>query len=303
MKKTLLIKFIFLFLFAITNNHLSYANSNLYSTKAWKTIFKQKNITNHPIIFIHGIAGGFQDWDKTTRLISNSRSFEMRYLDNNKIFHNYYPPEQKNWIWNISYYTNDPISESLAGDLSIYSQRLKKILQKISKITKKKKFILIAHSMGGLIARKYMTLDKKCWDSVHKVLTIGTPHMGVETSISIVGQLRDLRPESKFITKLNKDWKKFKQKSSLKKWGVIAGITEQDLSKVKPYSTDGAGLGYITISSAIPFGEWQQATEKSFKKPSYNTTHFGFRSVAKANHVELLNHKKTLAGIHWAVQK
>lgn len=122
-----------------------------------------------------------------------SNYYEMRYIKNNKVYHNYYGEEPERWVWNISYYTLNGVKETIYGDLNLYARRLHKMIEIIKEITGKDKVIIVAHSMGGLVARKYMTTNNKCWESVYKILTVGTPNEGVEVSVGIVGQLRDLK--------------------------------------------------------------------------------------------------------------
>jgi hypothetical protein len=279
-----------------------YGSKSIEESKTWEEVFKKEHVVDYPIIFIHGIGGGYKDWHRAANIISSNNYFEMRFLEEGKVFHNYFGQKPtSSWVWNVSYYTIDPINEIISGELTKYSYRLKELLKKISLITGKEKFVLVAHSMGGLVARKYMTLDQKCWDSVHKIITVATPHNGVETSIGVVGQLRDLRPESKFLKSLNKNWAKYDK--THKKWGIVAGVMNKDLNKVKYFSTDNAGIGYITISSAIPFEEWRKAIKKPFGKPQYNTDNFGYRVLVNANHIELLRQPATLEAIYWGITK
>ena len=158
----------------------------------------------YPIIFIHGIAGGFQDWQPMIDKLS-STSFKMGPLFEDDFFHNYMniPPKNELWLWNITYYTPNPIMESFTGNLTNYTFRLQQMIGAILTITKKNKVILIAHSMGGLVAQNYMVQSQKNWDSVHKIVTVATPFTGVSTSIGIVGQLEDLRRGSQFIKTLH----------------------------------------------------------------------------------------------------
>ncbi|MFC1752464.1 esterase/lipase family protein [Thermoproteota archaeon] len=282
---------------------LSASKLDLSDSASWHYLKTFWQIKDYPIVFIHGIAGGFSDWQKTADIISDHHTYEMRFLDKDKIYHNYYGKKPKIWVWNVSYYTIFSLEESFTGYLDLYAERLKQMIAVIKQITGSDKVVICAHSMGGLIARKYMSMDQQCWDSVYKVLTVATPHQGVGTSFYIVGQLRDLRPESEFIKNLNTDWLKF-DTGPIKKWGVIAGLisSETITDKIDGIATDGAGIGYVTLSSAIPFKEWKDALEYSMESPSYNTLHFGFRRIIRASHVALLTHPHVLEGIRWAVR-
>ncbi|AGB41237.1 PGAP1-like protein [Halobacteroides halobius DSM 5150] len=258
--------------------------------------------TAYPIIFVHGIAKGVDAWKRTAKIISNDNYYEMRYIEEDKVYHNFYGERPQQWIWSISYYTTNPIEESLFGDLTLYAQRLNKIIDLIKKITNRDKVILVAHSMGGLVARKYMTLKEENWETVHKILTVGSPHQGVITSVGIVGQLKDLASNSEFIKELKKDWEKLYINNN-KKWGVIGAIDKTKFynRNNSPHATDSGGPGFVRISSSIPYNEWQDAIKK-LNQANYNTPHFGFRLAVDATHLDLLFHKGTFKGIQWTIE-
>ena len=185
----------------------------------------------------------------------------MRCNDEGELFNNYrgIPPTTSNWIWNVSYYHDRPLKEAFQGTLTTYAERLRDIITVVKNMSGSEKVVLISHSMGGLVARAYMTLDETCWHSVHKIVTVATPHEGVKTSVSIVGQLKDLRKGSDFIQQLNAHWLS-KTEQGYQGWGVIGAVdidADQTPSLAKAGSmTDSGGIGFIELSSAIPFCEW-----------------------------------------------
>ncbi|MBI1861197.1 MAG: alpha/beta fold hydrolase [Deltaproteobacteria bacterium] len=62
---------------------------------------------------------------------------------------------------------------------------------------------VIAHSLGGIIARYYVQLQGGD-GPVRNLITLGTPHGGTELSrLSILPNVRDLNPESPIIRRLN----------------------------------------------------------------------------------------------------
>ncbi|BDU49952.1 esterase/lipase family protein [Haliovirga abyssi] len=291
-----------IFGFFILNLTIAFSkDTNFYNLEFWKKLEK----VDYPIVFIHGIGGGFKNWDIAATLVSNENYYEMRYLDGKGLFHNYFPENQnkskKPWVWNVSYYTMNPLKESIEGDLTTYAKRLEEIIEKIKLITGKEKVVLIAHSMGGLVARKYMTLNDKNWDSVYKILTVGTPNIGVSTSVPIVGQLRDLGMNNSFQKDMNKVWY---SKDYKKKWGVVGGVETKLWINYKnnKFATDLAGIGYVEIRSSIPNGEWKEAV-RELNRAKYNTKNYGFRIAVSDNHMGLLYNKGTLEGIVWAIKK
>jgi hypothetical protein len=253
------------------------------------------------VIFVHGIAADHHDWYNTINLVSDSHC-KMRFLNENEITHNY-SNDNNSLIWTVSYYSPEVLKESFFGDLSIYALRLEKIIELIKKLTGKSKAVIIAHSMGGLVSRKYMTNSVSNWNSIHKILTIGTPNEGVITSIGIVGQLIDLKKDSHFLSGLNLSWNRLYD-PNIKKWGVIGGIDKTFILNYflkDSVKTDQAGPGYITISSAIPYNEWKDAVI-NIGNEEFNTTNFGFRIAVNADHRQLLIHEALFKGIKWTLE-
>lgn len=285
----------------------SLARTDYLAQENWEKIFASEKVVDYPIVFVHGIGGHVGHWEQAMETMVGSDYYEMRYYEDDTIYHNYFFDEPEYWLWSVSYYTMNPIEESFFGDLTLYAKRLQKMIDLIKKMTGHQKVVLISHSMGGLVARKYMTLDRKSWNSVHKILTVGTPNEGVGTSIPIVGQLEDLRKDSDFIKELNQEWPKFDQADI--KWGVVGAIDKlsvfnpNPLGTNSPKSTDSGGPGFIHLSSSIPYGEWENAFNQYFEEAVYNTGHFGFRLAVNGTHLGLLYHEGTFEGIHWAIRK
>lgn len=91
------------------------------------------------------------------------------------------------------------------------SATVKKEINSILKQTKAKKIILVGHSLGGIVARYYMTfLGGKKY--VKKLITIGTPHYGgTDPNLQELFWLyfkkelrKDLERDGKFLNQLNK---------------------------------------------------------------------------------------------------
>lgn len=278
------------------------AAEDYFAHDTWTRIFAREPVVDYPIIFVHGIAGKTEEWDRTMKTLVGDEHFHMRYYDEESIYHNYYGDKPKRWVWSISYYTVNVLGESFRGDLTLYAQRLQKMIQLIQKMSGKDKVVIITHSMGGLVARKYMTLDRTCWNSVHRILTVGSPNEGVATSVGVVGQLADLRRGSAFICQLNTEWALMTKGE--RKWGVIGALDRRIYSHTafNPNATDSGGPGFIAISSSIPL-EWDDALGNQFGKAATNTLHYGFRLAVDARHLDLLYHEGTFRGIHWALKK
>lgn len=304
MRKCLLVVFIMTILVMLMGTGVL-ASDNYLVRNTWNKILHDPSTMNYPVIFVHGIAGQVEFWEKTMQTMVGQDYFEMRYFQDDKIYHTYYGKKPAHWVWSVSYYTINSLEESVFGDLTLYAHRLKEMIEIIKTITGEDKVVIVAHSMGGLIARKYMTLNQESWNSVYKILTVGTPNEGVVVSPGIVGQLEDLRAGSAFIKNLQADWERL-AKNGPKKWGVVGGIetkvpfvnTEND-----PNVTDWGGPGFVAISSAIPYGEWAEAVGANFGKEAFNTTHFAFRLAVPSGHMGLLYNEGTFRGIAWVLKK
>ena len=109
-----------------------------------------------------------------------------------------------------------------------YSDRLKKVVNIVLHHTGKNKVIIIAHSMGGLVARAYIK-NYNATDKVDKLIMIGTPNHGIYGWLgyfcrySYTGQeCEDMQYNSNFITSLNK------ANENYSKYFTIAGNCSYD---------------------------------------------------------------------------
>ena len=255
----------------------------------------------YPIIFIHGIANDFAPWTPAIlKMRGETPHYEMRYQTKEKIFHNFDGTisDSGSSFWNVSYYLDRPLQESFFGHLEEYAVRLQAMIRLIQKLTGQQKVVLVAHSMGGLVARRAMTLDDDSWNSVYRIVTVGTPHEGVRVSPKLIPQFRDLQPKSEFLSELNRAWEMHVSFDPVKKWGVVGAVSRLSLLK-NGLRTDAAGPGFVAIGSSIPFGEWEEAIQ-AWDIPTLNTAHFGFRVATRAGHNELLDHPVTYGAIEWA---
>ncbi len=93
-------------------------------------------------------------------------------------------------------------------NIETYAIRLKELIDLVKYRTGKEKVIIIAHSMGGLVARSYIQIFSD--QSIHKLILIATPNHGIEGSINdycpILGERKecsDMSASSIFINRLN----------------------------------------------------------------------------------------------------
>jgi hypothetical protein len=92
--------------------------------------------------------------------------------------------------------------------IETYGLRLREAVNVIKHKTGQDKVVLVAHSMGGLVARRYLQLFGD--DDVAALIMIGTPNNGItgktKTLCHVFGgkdECEDMKSGSLFITKLN----------------------------------------------------------------------------------------------------
>ncbi len=93
-------------------------------------------------------------------------------------------------------------------NIDTYSIKLRTLVEKLKYETGQPKVIIVAHSMGGLVARRYIQLFGN--ESVDKLILIATPNQGITGDIvslcSVFGakaECNDLTSGSLFLNKLN----------------------------------------------------------------------------------------------------
>lgn len=135
------------------------------------------------IILVHGMDDNADSWNEM-----------LDYFDNHNIADNYN-------VWTFEYKWMLPIADN---GQKMYDMIVKKISDEINEYP-----IIVAHSMGGLVARYYISLNS---DSKYhyRLITLGTPHLGsgLADLASIfdwanVTGVTDLAPGSSFLEDLN----------------------------------------------------------------------------------------------------
>jgi len=100
------------------------------------------------------------------------------------------------------------VIETKTDNLDSYTLRLRDIINLIKQKTGKDKVVIIAHSMGGLVAKKYIQIFGN--GDIDILILLGAPNNGIDESIlrycSLLGaslECRDMDSTSLFINKLN----------------------------------------------------------------------------------------------------
>ncbi len=115
-------------------------------------------------------------------------------------------------------------------NLDTYAIRLKALIDLVKERTDKPKVKIVAHSMGGLIARRYIQIFGE--DDVDKLIMIATPNKGIAgqagSYCGIIGENReciDMQENSLFINKVNDP---SKQPSKVKLYTLIGRGCQMD---------------------------------------------------------------------------
>ena len=100
--------------------------------------------------------------------------------------------------------------QTKSENVDTYAVRLKEILDTVTYNTGRPKVIIVAHSMGGLVARRYLQIFGT--EKVDKLIMFGTPNHGVTGDVAnlcpVIGEdleCRDLTEGSVLLDKLNRE--------------------------------------------------------------------------------------------------
>lgn len=182
--------------------------------------------TKFPIIFLHGHAFSKQAsaennlnvFDKMQRALEKNK-----YLNGDTILLSSTKKDEKGILGKTfypitlkaSYYfdimkTKDSttILQTKKDNIDTYSIRLKDIISEVKYKTNREKVIIIAYSMGGLVARRYLQVFGE--QDVERLILIATPNNGISDNVlqycSFFGEeaeCNDMNKDSLFINKLD----------------------------------------------------------------------------------------------------
>lgn len=251
------------------------------------------------ILFVHGFTGGAETWKP-----SNGKSFPELLLTNPVIKENYS-------VAQFEYYSKFSVVINQASNLFAQLQNLifrssQKRIRKISEISELSEMlnteikirlqaydviIIIAHSMGGLVAKSLIVENLKT-EMVSKVklfITLATPHSGATLAtysnlISPNLQIKDMKPLADFLVGVNDAWLKAKARPVTK---YIYGLSDTIVLK----------------SSAVPIDKEKQdlyAVEEdhfSITKPANEHA-----SVFKVVEDNILKFSPEATGLHLSSQ-
>jgi len=136
------------------------------------------------------------------------------------------------------------VSESKTTNIDTYALRLKESIDYTMYITGSSKVDIVAHSMGGLVVRRYMQIFGT--QNLGTVILIASPNNGIsDTTYNLCkifgasNECEDMRPNSIFIKKLND----FSSQPDLKTLYLVVG---------RGCNTDGLdGDGIVSVNSSL----------------------------------------------------
>jgi pimeloyl-ACP methyl ester carboxylesterase len=174
-KIILLVFFFFILTWLVTYNIQDQNSALLNDTNSTQPADgSQKNISSsYPIILVHGWMGKAIDYQ------SYALKFQEQGIAENKGIINRYSIEaicQEKWpkaiVVSAEYYYDDNLNHGIED----YAKELDHDVRLVMNCTGSDQVILLAHSMGGLVSRKYMVDYGN--EHVKKLITLGTPHYG-----------------------------------------------------------------------------------------------------------------------------
>jgi len=178
--------------------------------------------TPYPVLFIHGHAVNEKDSPEAS--LASFAKIQAQMLEDGYINAGQIGLDSEDIPWGdatapfsvratyyyISYYDlgDYQLTTLKTEGIENYAIRLKELIDLVLEKSGKDKLVIVAHSMGGLVAREYLTLFGE--DDISKLIMVGTPNHGVKGSVKeycgLIGsdkECRDMAEDSIFLKRLN----------------------------------------------------------------------------------------------------
>lgn len=208
-----------------------------------KIIHENPEKVNTIVVFLHGFIGGEETWikeDKNKSLIDSVFKTGLKekvdvglFLYHTKLLEFFPKISRIGKLLNKKKATKNLAIESLSD---LLSTQLK------YRCTNYENIVLIGHSMGGLVAKRFILDDikKNTTSKVKLYISLATPHSGSDLATygkSIISncQVKDLAPLSSNINSLNQQWVQCK---SLPKRFYAQGLSDDVVPKISGVSLD-----------------------------------------------------------------
>jgi alpha/beta hydrolase fold len=187
----------------------------------------RNNPATYPVVFLHGHA--FTNSVSAEYTLDGFNKLQKKLEDEGYVnagVVSLYTEKNEEGIWSkswepfsikASYYydlfkepENYVVVQTNSENVDTYAIRLKDIIDTIKFKTGRPKVIIVAHSMGGLVARRYMQIFGS--ENVAKLIMIAVPNKGITGSTlgycPLIGEkleCRDMSSGSLLLNKLNRD--------------------------------------------------------------------------------------------------
>ncbi|MFH1209301.1 MAG: alpha/beta fold hydrolase, partial [archaeon] len=240
---------------------------------------------NYPVIFLHG-----HSFNKALEADYSLDLFDILQGDLEKYGHvsggilinnlkkdNNLGLTNVSWTFRTSYYF-DVFKELDAyntiqtknDNIDTYSVRLNEIIKNVKLRTNRDKVVIMAHSMGGLVVRRYLQIFGD--NDVDKVILVGTPNHGIDGEISALCPIFGERLECSDMNK-----------NSL----LINRLNNQEFGNVKVYNIIGQGC-----DMDIGDGDGIVSSKNAFLENAENIYVNGTCFKSDKFHTDLLNINK-----------
>ncbi|PJC98765.1 hypothetical protein GQ37_010490 [Janthinobacterium sp. BJB1] len=192
--------------------------------------FKHQQNSSNLVLFVHGFTGGNETW-----LNPSGRAFHELLMEDADVassydfaYFEYYTkltnlfPAKNTWLSRVKMLvgaTHKKVERNVG--VSEISELLRTQIR--FQLGAYKNIVLIAHSMGGVVAKSALTNELLAYapSNVKLMLSLAVPYLGVDIAnyaklISNNEQVKDLAPLSEFCTGLNDRWVKITNRPALK---------------------------------------------------------------------------------------
>jgi len=224
------------------------------------------------VLFIHGLSGSSGTWDTMLQVLVQCRELDHLAYDCYT-----YPTS----LLRMPFGKKMPSIQEIASGLKAFIE---------GHYASKKKIIIVAHSLGGLVARHYILESIKAGGNhkVEGVILYASPLSGSGWSFASKlswrhAHLQQLSVKTDFLNGMNKDWITLKAESKIKVFNVIAGIDAiVSLESTLPYiGADNFATiidqGHIDITKPASLEDLRFVYLKNFICSIFSTTMLDFQ--------------------------
>lgn len=174
---------------------------------------KRESDKDHLILFIHGLSGSSGTWDTMLQVLVQCRELDHVAYDCYT-----YPTS----LIRMPFGKKMPSIQEIASGLKAFID---------GHYSSKRKIIIVAHSLGGLVARHYILELLKSGQNhkVDGVILYASPLSGSGWSFASKlswrhAHLKQLSVKTDFLNGMNRDWVTLKAEEKIKVFNVVAGI-------------------------------------------------------------------------------